>query len=1091
MRQRLNLLAVLLWSCVLAIPAFAALTGDLQGTVLDPSGAAIPGATITIRNAATGITKTVVSGENGEFAALQLDLGQYEISVEKQGLKTIKQNAEIRSAEKTRIDFKMQIGQATEVVTVESAAPTLDVASAQLSESVDAQTALDLPNQGRNPVALATLSPGIVPVTKDNPFLGVGSFNSHGSRGRANNITIDNITSSDISTTGSSQFGTFSLDAIQEFKLITNNFDAEYGRNSGSQVQVITKGGTNNVHGDAYYYLQNRNFNARDYFDTTGHATPLVQNVGGFAAGGPVIKDHTFIFGHWELAHTRGGGSTKNATVLTPAQAAAVTDPTSAAILKQELVPTDPSGSVSNAAPNASNQHSYSIRVDQVLRGGKDNFYVRYGDNPFEGTQPSLVFIGTNLPNYGANNTNHSRQLTFNYASTFSQNMVNQLRFAFGRSKPAFQPLSTVTGALGPRVAISGFDRFGESDIIPQGRLQNTFQYGDTLSWVRGKHAFKFGGDAFRYQAYSFFDSNVRGTLAYGSVQAFQNGTPTSFTQNFGNSSRHNFALDGFAFLQDDYRLTDTLTLNLGFRLESSGGVSEENNILSNLNPSHQCSLGGGGTGPLGCLDLGGTAFRRNTNPAPRLGVAWNPHRGNLVIRGGYGIAYDYLFLNPITNLRFAAPFVPSITVQSFTGGNTYAALAAGQAPIQQSTIASVGQFSPTTTNFGSISPVDMNLQNPRNQQWNFGFEYQIPWDMVLKTTYVGTHNDRLQASIPLNLVQTAVTPATNEADEAARLGALRGIFVAEVGTGNNRLDPRFNSVNSVKSVGTSNYHGLEVEVIKKFSHGLHFNGNYTWSHSTDDVSDVLGVLVNDSASIQNPSLSLSANRGNSQFDIRNRFVLSLDYQVPFARNLGNEFARRALGGFTFSTIFEDRSGLPVTIFAGQRRQVSDVLLDGNSLVRANGDVHSLVPLVGGTPYAGTAVPIDTTTGLPAAGLKPQVGCARGINSNTPAKGSSISTLSCPNTLNFALTQPLLGNGGNSGRNQLYLAGLQNLDMAISKDNKITEKTSLLLRWEVFNVLNHGNFSNFDNTLTSATFGTYQGTSTNQRQMQVSAKFVF
>jgi len=292
-----------------------------------------------------------------------------------------------------------------------------------------------------------------------------------------------------------------------------------------------------------------------------------------------------------------------------------------------------------------------------------------------------------------------------------------------------------------------------------------------------------------------------------------------------------------------------------------------------------------------------------------------------------------------------------------------------------------------------------------------------------------------------------------------------------------------------VKSAGTSDYHGLQIEAIKKFSRGLRFNANYTWSHSTDDVSDVLGVLVNDVANLQNPGLPLSANRGNSQFDIRNRFVIHLDYDVPFAKHLDG-FAGRLLDGFTFSTIFEDRSGLPATIFAGQRHGISDILLDGNSVVRATGDVHAFKPAVGGNPYAGLAVPIDTTTGLPAKDaqgntLKPQAGCARGVNSNTTAN------LSCPNTLNFPLTQPLLGNSGNSGRNQLYLAGLQNWNVAISKNNRLTERTSLLLRWEVFNVLNHGNFSQFVNTLTSPLFGTYQGTATDMRQMQVGAKFVF
>jgi len=1064
MRYRLGLLTICLLTLLLTVPAFGALTGDLQGTVVDPTGAVITGAQVTIRNLATGVTKTVTTNQNGEFAALQLDLGDYEVTVEKQGLKTLKQTAVIRSAEKTRIDVRMQIGEATQFVTVEAATPTLDVATAQISQSISSQVALDLPNQGRNPVALATLSPGIVPVTKDNPFLGMGSFNSNGSRGRANNITIDNITSSDISTTGTSQFGTFSMDALQEFKLISNNFDAEYGRNSGSQVQVISKGGTNNYHGDAYYYLQNRNFNARDYFDTTGSPTPLVQNLGGFVAGGPVIKNHTFIFGHWELTRTRGGGATRTATVLTPAQVAGITDPTSAALIKQQQVPTDPSGKIGNAAPNQSNTHSYSIRVDQILRGGKDNFYVRYGDNPFEGTSPGLTFVAGNLPNYGATNTNHSRQLSFNLSSQLTNSIVNQFRFAFGRSKPAFQPLTTVTGNLGPQVTITGFDPWGESRIIPQGRLQNTFQYGDTLSWARGRHALKFGGDIFRYQAYSFFDSDIRGTTTFASVAAFQSGTPTSWTQNFGNTNRHNFALDAFWFVQDDYRLTDSLTLNLGVRMESSGGVSEKDGILSNLNPDHQCSLGGGGTGPLGCIDLGGTAFNRNNNWAPRVGLAWNPHRGKFVMRGGYGIAYDYLFLNPITNLRFAAPFVPSISVQSFTNGNTWAALIAGNAPIQQTARSSIGTFPSNVSNFGTISPVDMNLDNPRNQQWNLGVEYEAFRDIIVKATYVGTHNDRLQASIPLNLVRTPVTAATSDADEAARLSTLRGVFQAESGAGNNRLDPRFNSVNQVQSVGTSDYHGLQLDVIKKFSYGLLFDANYTWAHSTDDVSDVLGVLVNDSANIQNPALPLSANRGNSQFDIRNRFVMHFDYKVPFTKNFEG-WTGRLLDGFSFSGIFEARSGLPVTIFAGQRRGVSDILLNGNSLVRANGDVHAFAPVVGGSPFNNL--------------------CGRGVNTSTSA------TTICTNTINFPLTQPLLGNGGNSGRNQLYLAGLQNLDLALSKSNKITEGTSLLLRWEVFNVLNHGNFSQFANTLTSTTFGTYQGTATNQRQMQVGAKFIF
>src|SRR5262249_36174544 len=261
-------------------------------------------------------------------------------------------------------------------------------------------------------------------------------------------------------------------------------------------------------------------------------------------------------------------------------------------------------------------------------------------------------------------------------------------------------------------------------NILPQGRTQNTFQYGDTLSWVRGRHQLKFGGDVLRYQAYSFFDANFRGSITFADVQSFQQGTPTQWTQRFGSSNRHNFSTDIFGFVQDDYRLTDALTLNLGFRLETSGGVTEKNGVLSNLDPKNTTPLGGGGTGPLGGIDLGGDAFQRNWNLAPRIGFAWNPHRSKFVLRAGYGIAYDYIFLNPITNLRFSAPFVPSITVQQFTGANSYANLAAGTAQAQQDARAAVGQFLSTQKNFGALSPVDQKLENPRNQQWNVGVQY-------------------------------------------------------------------------------------------------------------------------------------------------------------------------------------------------------------------------------------------------------------------------------------------------------------------------------------------------------------------------------
>jgi hypothetical protein len=1061
----------------LALPAFAALTGDLQGSLLDPKGAAVEGAKILVKNAATGAVREISTDGHGDFAALQLEIGDYEVRVEKTGFRSITANVLIKSGETTRLNLALELGQVSETVTVEGlAGAELDVSSAQISSSFSSDTVQDLPNLGRDPLAYATLTAGVVPVTKDNPFLGSGSYNSNGQRGRGNNITVDNIISTDISTTGSSETGTFSLDAVQEVKLISNSFSAEFGRNSGSQYQIITKGGTNEYHGSAYWFHQNAAFNARDFFDTTGSPTPFIQNQWGFVAGGPVVKNHLFAFGHYEGIKTRGAGSGSVATVLSPTQQAAITDPASAALFAAVGAPTDASGQFSGTAPNKSDQYAWSLRVDEVWHGGKDSINVRYGTNPVTQVSPGLTFIGTNLSNYGANVVDTDRQATVGYTHTFSTAIVNQFRFGFGRSNPAFQPFTSLTVPYAPVIQISGFDTMGVSNILPQGRVQNTFQYGDTVSYSRGRHAWKFGFDAIRYQANSFFDANFRGTFTFGSLSDFQNGIPQTFTQRFGTSVRGNRSTDYFTFAQDDFRVTNTLTLNLGVRLESSGGTSEINNLLANLHTDVTGALGGGGTGPLGTILLGGNAYDRNWNWAPRVGFAWNPNGGKFVVRGGYGWAYDYIFGNPITNLRFSPPFVPSITVQSFTGNNSYAQLAAGTGQAQTDAIAAIGTFLPTQANFGSLSPVDPKLQNPRADQWNFGVEHEFLRAYLLKVNYVGTKGNRLLISRQLNFVDPSVipAPATSDADEAARLSSFRDVFIGETGNAsgsivNNRLDPRFNSVTQVESAGGSIYHSLQVDVIRRMSHGLQIQAAYTYGHAIDDASDVLNVLVNDSASIQDPR-NLALNRGNSEFDLRHRFVLSHVWELPFYKH-STGFAGRVLGGWAFTGDWSIQSGFKSNIFAGSRRGVSDILLVGASNVRAdlNASLDSFHAVAAGSP---------------AADLIPSR-CDRGVNTSASA------AVLCPNISNFPFTQPLLGNPGTLGRNVFPLAGFQDFDWALLKDTKLTERVKFQFRWEVFNVFNHTNLSGFTNTLTSPSFGQYTSTASNSRQMQAGLKLVF
>jgi Carboxypeptidase regulatory-like domain len=1046
---------------LLASPVFADLTGDVQGTVSDPTGAGVAGAKVSIKNLATGQTRVVIASQSGEYSAPQMEIGSYQISVEKDGFKTYTQTVVVRSGEKTRVDAQMQIGKVTETIVVESGAlPTLDVATAQVSNSINAEEVLALPNQARDPVVFATLSPGTVPVGLNNSFLGTGNFNSNGSRGRANNITLDGVTGTDISTTGEGGGLVMSQDAIAEVKVITNNFDAEFGRDSGSQVQIITKAGTNQYHGSAYWYHQNAALgNARDYFDTTGHVTPIIQSQGGVTFGAPVIKNHTFFFGNWEVDRTAGAGASTVANVLTSAQAAAITSPTSLALFKADGSPSSADGTLSGTSANTTRGDFWTLRVDQLLRGGKDTLSVKYGQNPLTQVTPGDTFVLTNLPGFGASATSEARTLTFGYTAALSSNIADQFHFNFGRSNPDFAINSPF--APGPTISIAGLDNFGTSFIIPQGRTQNTFQYLDTLSWVKGRHTFKFGADINRYQSPSTSDFFTRGQISFATVADFEAGNPNAYFQQVGNFTRHNFALDAFFFAQDDFRLTNTLTLNLGFRLESSGGVSEGANLISNLDPNNHAPIGALGTGPLGGIDVGGDAFHRNWNPAPRLGFAWNPGHGKLVVRGGYGITYDFIYQNPISNIQFSAPFINGVSVASFTGGNTFANLVAGTAPAQAAAIAALGTFSPTQIDFGALSPVDQHLKNPRTQQYDAGVEYQLRPDLVVKVTFVGSHSDHLQVSIPINLVNPANIPAapTSLADQNARIAQFQAVSQSEVFGGpinanqqNILIDPRFDNVTQVQSVGVSSYNSLQVEGIRRFRNGLTFDANYTWAHSLDDTSDALNVLQNDNSALLDAVKGVAFNRSNSQFDVRHRVVLSYNYEIPFTKHF-HGWRRTLLDGWSQSGIFTSQSGLPATVYAAPIDGINDTLLNGTDVNGAttttplNGDATQLHP-----------VPFHTGYTVPTS---------------------------------LQVSEPLLEQDGTSGRNHLRLDGLTDLDLQVSKLFKITESKSFQLRWESFNALNHPNFNNYQNSFASPIFNTYVTTATNMRQMQVTAKFVF
>ena len=538
----------------------AQISGSIEVKVSDASQASVPGANVKARSLSTGTLRSAVTNELGVALLSQLAIGDYEVKVEAAGFAVYSSQASVNSGATVTLPITIEVKGAEQTVVVSDAAALLNTINAQLQNSVEAKKIVDLPLNG-NTLNLAGMSPGIAPVTPRNPFLGLGSFNSNGGRGRGNNITLDNATATDVSTTGSAGLGTVPIDGIKEFTLITNNFNAEYGRNGSAQVQILTKSGSNQFHGRAFEYFENDKLNARDYFDRTGKAAVLRDNKYGAVAGGPIKADKAFWFGTYEAQKTRGVGGTRVATVPRPDQVSGPIDPTAAALLTQLQVPTSPSGTVSNAAPLLTNSYAFSTRVDANLTPN-DFLYVRFGMYDLEEQAASLTFISSNLPTNGASSVSRPFNTTISETHTFGPRTVNQFMFSYGRSSPNFTPLFDFGG---PEITFQdGTSAFGTWSGLPQGRVQNTFQYSDIVTRTQGAHQLKFGGELSRVQANSVFDSNVRGTFTFQSLNTFLQGTPALYTQRFGNSVRGNRVWNESFFVQDDYKVSRNLTLNFG-----------------------------------------------------------------------------------------------------------------------------------------------------------------------------------------------------------------------------------------------------------------------------------------------------------------------------------------------------------------------------------------------------------------------------------------------------------------------------------------------------------------------------------------------
>ncbi len=1072
-----------------ALPATAQFTvGRVQGTVSDSTGAVVDSARVTLRHTATNAVRTYTTSHDGLFAFLALPPGSYTVTAEHPGFTATSTRVTVVTSETATCNLVLAVSRSA--TTVEVRSEPFNVSEAQHSTTRVAGELTDLPEMGHNMMSFVHLAPGVTPT--NNPrggstFGGGGSYviilgvqsgliSANGGRARAASVQLDYTDANDWEGGGFAP-GTQAItpDMLQEFKVLTNNVSAEYGFKSNAHVMMVTKSGTNNLHGTAYDFLQNDAFNARDYFDRSGRPSPNKQNVYGITGGGPLVRDRTFFFAGYEGRKTRGASLTTVASVPTASARARAQDPIIVDLMTRFLpTPTKTTanpdvGTVASQIPSPVDNYQFIAKVDHRF-SVRHTISARYlqGIASFVARFPSQNL----LPGFDVDN--HFEMMNTNVTDSLVLNpkTVNELRLAYAHDRAMGRPQN---GIQTPRFNITGMIGFGALNSVPAGRDFNVFQLNDVFSHIAGQHLWKTGFDGRYIQDNSLNATNSRGVFTFSSLDKFLAAQPSSWTQLFGNTQRaFRTALYAF-FVHDDWKIRPTLTLNLGLRWEIQSALREAHGLNSVLDPELQGDVGTAGAGPLGAFHLGATAVDRNAgNVAPRVGFAWNPRGTNLVVRGGYGIYWDSFTFGPLNAARSAPPlnYTFVLSGSQISGANSFANLMQGTAPVLAQAQAQVGSFG-TLRNFGAITTIDPHLSNPYVQDYSLGTEYRLPGGYVVGLSYVGTKGTRLTRLIPINPVARGPRPASSVADEAARLAEFTAAVAAENGAGNTRLDPRFDQVSLHDDGGSSTYNSLQATFRKTFQRGFQLQAAYTWSKSIDDASDFAPTIqANDNSYAQNGS-DLRSERAVSNFDMTHRFVLTGIWEVPSFHN-AEGWRRQVLQGWSFQFVNQWQSGLPATLLAGSRYGISDLNLDGN-LIPTGSDNTRADCVAGGSSFR-----FGDPSTIPPANQ-------RGVNG-------------APNSANFGFTQPLLGHNGTCGRNTLRMRALLNFDWAAVKQWQLSERGplgsgpwNLQGRLEIFNVFNTPFLTAQGDgwrTLSSPVFGQYNAAGATRR-LQIALRLVW
>lgn len=1008
---RPSLLAVA--SLLLSVSMFGQSTGAIQGTVTDATGAVVPNAIVSVKDPAHGVAREQATDSAGIYFIPSLPVGTYSVEVKAPGLApTAARGLIVEVGSTVKQDFTLAVASSTQTVEVQASAALVDTSTASVGTVVNERSVQEIPLNGRHFVDLAQLTTGTVTGPANGnlttPLRGQGtfSFDSAGGREDTVNFMVNGINMND----PNNQQVTFqpTINTVDEFVIDNSTFSAEYGRNSGSIVNVATRPGVNVWHGEAYEFIRNNDLDARNFSNPVGQPqAQFIRNQFGGDAGGAIKKDRTFAYLSYEGLRQRQAvpGSPVTLTLAQVAQAQASSDAAVKALLP--LIP----------APNAgTNQYTFSASAPVNISQGTANFSqiltsaqrlnVYYAiQQDFRHEPPATD--GNSFPNEGDQRGGRRQLISINETWVISPTLVNEARLGANRIFISFTPDNQsnplnynindgVTTPIGlPQITVSGAFTFGSSALSARGDLTSVLS--DTLSWTHGNHTIKFGGEERRENSNNITTSP--GTFTFPSITAFLADQASAFSTTTSNRSNRSYQNALGLFATDSWKVTRNLTLTLGMRYEWNSTPTEGGGRYVVFDPTtvtlqHVGSDGG----PANAYNQSALNFE------PRVGFALDPFKDNkTIIRGAYAIMVDQPGFGLVTSLVNNPPYAIPLS----------------------STAAGLSLLNAYTLAAGSVSPISVahNYKNAYVQQWNFGVEHQLGNSYKIAARYVGSKGTDLNIARNYNQFINGARPYP-------RLSL------------SSPIDPglTLSNITVFESVGNSSYNALWVTAEKRFSKGLQFNIAESWSKSIDENSrNFQAVVVQDSNNIAN-------DRGLSDFDTRNRIVVSGIYELPFR---GNRFVE----GWQLSLVETTQSGNPLTF------HTSTSGFTGNANLRPN-----------------VTGPVNT-------GLFPS------------PNGS-------PLTVGYIQNPSVFVNQGNAfgdlGRNAITGPGWSNLDFALVKNTRITERFRLQMRADAFDSLNQVNFTNPVTTLGSSTLGLITGGTRfaagdfgTSRQLQLSMKLLF